>query len=89
MRWRSYNRESAPPVAAWMAMALLALAGCHGNVQPAEGLEEIRQERQPPHLQLRRRAPGGRGRPSAAYSRGAPGMITPDGNSDATLRVFT
>ena len=51
MRWRSYNRESAPPVAAWMAMALLALAGCHGNVQPAEGLEEIRQERQPPHLQ--------------------------------------
>jgi hypothetical protein len=39
MRWRSYNRESAPPAAEWMAMALLALAGCHGNVQPAEGLD--------------------------------------------------
>jgi hypothetical protein len=39
MRWRSNNLESSPVAVAWVAIALLALAGCHGNVQPAEGLD--------------------------------------------------
>jgi hypothetical protein len=39
MRCGSYNLKSAPAAAAWLAMALLALAGCHGNAQPAKGLD--------------------------------------------------